>query len=163
MFLKHNSFDNDSLIKEAKGLILLKESIAKTEACTIKIPQIYSVKKDKLKLQKIESFKPSKALLEEFGLSLAMLHMLKFPFYGLEYDNYIGLSVQKNRKTINWGEFFYTNRLLFQVEMIKDEQIKEEFLTKLKSSKEQLIKYLNSNVKHSSILPWRPMEWKCVV
>lgn len=72
--------------------------------------------------------------------------------YGLEYDNYIGLSKQKNIQTTNWGEFFVDYRLKYQIDKIVDEKLKDRFTNKLNKSKVNLIDFLNNSCKEPSLV-----------
>lgn len=152
MFEKENFYDNDSLLKEAQGLKLLQNCIEKTLECKLKIPKLYYVDKDILKLEKIPSSYASSKQMQEFGKSLANLHKVKYPLYGLDYDNYIGLSTQKNILSSTWGDFFFRFRLLYQVEMIKDKEIKKEFLEQLLKFENTIISFLDENCEYASIL-----------
>lgn len=152
MFIKKNPFDNDSLIKEAKGLELLKQYINESSNYNLKIPKIYSCTKHELKLENINHKNASESQMKDFAIGLASLHKIRFDKFGLDYDNFIGLSIQKNTITDNWGEFFFSYRLLSQLESIKDISIKEIFFEQLYEEKEKLVDFLNSNIKYASIL-----------
>ncbi|WP_320033868.1 fructosamine kinase family protein [Halarcobacter sp.] len=152
MFIKTNPYDNDSLIKESRGLELLDKYITTAKNCHLNIPHIYSVTKQELTLEKIIHNYSNKTQMEVFGYSLAKLHQLKFNSYGLDYDNFIGLSEQKNIISNNWGDFFFEYRLLFQVEKIENKIIREDFLTILYKQKEKIINFLNTNTDYASIV-----------
>ncbi len=152
MFVKTNPYNNDSLIKEFKGLELLNKYIKTAKNCNLNIPKVYSVTKQELVLEKIVYNYPDESQMETFAYSLAKLHELKFNSYGLEYNNYIGLSNQNNIFSNNWGEFFYKYRLLYQVQKIENKIIKEDFLIILNQEKENIIDFLNSNTDYASLV-----------
>lgn len=54
---------------------------------------------------------------KELGNKLAELHRVTSEYFGFEDDNFIGSLVQKNDNSSNWGEFFFNNRILPQVEL----------------------------------------------
>ena len=115
-FVKKNYSDNDSFLKEADDLILLAKNLDKSY---IKIPEIKSINKHELQLERILKEKPNKKQMQNLGTGLAKLHKIKFQNYGANEDNFIGLSLQKNGLSDNWGTFFVEYRLDYQVELIK--------------------------------------------
>ncbi len=151
IFCKKNHINNDSLIKESKGLELLEEILLSSNS-SIKIPRVYSVDRKELKIEKIDSKISTSQHMKRLGIELAKLHKIEFPDFGLSYDNYIGLNLQKNILTDNWGEFFFTYRLDFQVQMIKNKNIKDEFEIILKKYKKRLIDFFNDTTKHASLV-----------
>lgn len=150
VFIKTNYINNDSLIKEAKGLKLLEKNIEEIKG--FKTPEILKVSKKELHLEKINEINPKPEHMSLFGEHLAKLHQKRFTKYGLNFDNFIGLNPQINICSENWGEFFYEKRLLFQVNMIENLEIKKSFKSILTNHKSKFIEYLNSTVSHSSIV-----------
>lgn len=55
-----------------------------------------------------------------FGNQLAELHKHSSKSFGLEHDNYIGSLHQQNTTTSSWAEFFITQRLEPQLQMVRD-------------------------------------------
>lgn len=152
-FYKHNNSNfDDSLLKEAKGLKFLSNVLEKTENKYIKIPQIINVDNDELVLEKIDICNSTKELSRNFGVGLALLHRFHNDSYGFEEDNYIGLSKQKNILSNNWGEFFVKYRLEYQVNLIKDEIIKDRFKETLSLHSRALINFLNEYCQNPSII-----------
>tara|TARA_A200000113_G_scaffold212084_1_gene213305 strand:+ start:595 stop:1452 length:858 start_codon:yes stop_codon:yes gene_type:complete len=92
---------------EKKGLLKLNESGVKT-------PQvIFEIAKGNLAFLALEYIPNGNfGNWELFGEKLAVLHMNKNEFFGLDYDNYIGSLRQKNKKENNWIGFYSNQRLL---------------------------------------------------
>ena len=92
---------------EKKGLLKLNKSGVKT-------PQvIFEIAKGNLAFLALE-YIPNGNFenWELFGEKLAVLHMNKYEFFGLDYDNYIGSLRQINKKENNWKGFYSNQRLL---------------------------------------------------
>lgn len=151
-FYKYNHLDNNSLLNEVKGLELLKKTLENSNNSYIKIPKIYNVKRSELQIENINSSNANPILMKTLGVGLARLHELKFEFYGFEEDNFIGLNPQKNILSDNWGEFFFECRLMYQVMMIENLDIKEEFIRVLSKNRNTLVDFLNENIKHASLV-----------
>lgn len=152
IFIKENPLDNDSLLKEIKGLKLIQENLNKLENTIIRTPKIITYDKSFIKMEKVNQSFSSNNQQKQLGIILAKLHKIKQNSFGFDEDNYIGLSKQKNILSENWGEFFYNYRLLFQINLIKEKPIKEEFLESLINIKPYLIKFLNATTKHPSLV-----------
>ena len=147
---QNNSNYKDSLIREKEGLILLQEALK--ENPYLKTPKIISADENTLEIEKIDSFSSTKKLSKDFGRGLATLHKKAYGYYGLGGDNYIGFNPQKNILSKNWGEFFINYRLLFQIELIKDKNIKNGFKSILQNSHKKLESFLNENCDHPSLV-----------
>jgi len=52
----------------------------------------------------------------ELGRILALMHKNTHQYYGLEYDNYLGMLPQSNRQHTDWSDFFIEERLKRQLE-----------------------------------------------
>ena len=92
---------------EKKGLLKLNKSGVKT-------PQvIFEIAKGNLAFLALE-YIPNGNFenWELFGEKLAVLHMNKYEFFGLDYDNYIGSLRQINKKENNWKGFYSNQRLI---------------------------------------------------
>lgn len=153
MFVKYNqSSYADSLIREARGLACLKTALDKTQNTYLKIPQVYEVDEQKLRMEKIISVRPTDKHQHQFGLGLAQVHQKKQACYGFDEDNYIGLNPQKNIISNNWGKFFVEQRLQFQIELIKDKRVRESFTSLLDSVKSALEEFLNQYCDFPSLL-----------
>lgn len=151
-YIKYNHSNHpQSLLAEAQGLQLLKKWIEHTQA-QIKLPDVVDVNEQRLTLTKIISCHPSTIQQQQFGTQLAQLHLAKNNFCGLDTDNFIGLNQQKNIISDHWGEFFWTYRLKFQVDMIRDDCIRNEFDAILLKCQNKLVEWLNQHCSHFSIL-----------
>ncbi len=153
-FIKRNDTNNeDTFFKEVEGLKLLEASISKHQNRYINIPKIFNVTSQKLELELIETYTRSEKLSISLAVGLALIHRTfnSENKFGLEYDNYIGLNKQKNILCDSWGEFFYKYRLKYQIELIKDISIKQDFQETLEKNKKQLIKFLDKCKKPSLV------------
>ena len=65
----------------------------------------------------IESFSKDEMNWELFGKSLAQMHLISKPKFGLNYSNYIGSLVQQNNYHSTWEDFYTNERLLVLVEL----------------------------------------------
>ena len=111
---------------EKKGLLKLNKSGVKT-------PQvIFERSKNNLAFLALEYIPNGNfGNWELFGEKLAVLHMNKNEFFGLDYDNYIGSLRQINKKENNWKGFYSNQRLLHLTKFAFD----EELLSKTDSKK----------------------------
>ncbi len=57
--------------------------------------------------------------IENFAKSLAGLHLKRQQAFGLEQDNFIGLTPQRNTFSHSWSEFFAQNRLAYQLDLLR--------------------------------------------
>ena len=116
-FLKMNPSHKDNFLKEVEGL----QKISTLDF--LRIPTIQYYDEDVLILDYINHGLKKEGSSFHLGEGLANLHSIKGTHFGLEYDNYIGKSVQKNTpslkfSTISWSEFFYNYRLRFQCDLL---------------------------------------------
>lgn len=152
IFTKSNNLNNDSLIKEAKGLALLKKTLDDSNNNYIKIPEVISVDREKLNLEKISQTNPTLSQIKSFAVGLSKLHQIQFQCFGFNEDNYIGLNHQKNIISNNWGEFFFDYRLIFQIKMIKDQKIEDKILISLNSKRKTIVDLLNESTRYASLV-----------
>lgn len=152
-FTKRNStlFD-DSLLMEAQGLELLRQTLLENEISELSIPDLIEVNEQKLVLQSIQQSSPDPEQMALLGKGLAALHRIQFEHFGLEQNNFIGLNRQINGLSDNWGQFFMDQRLSFQVKLIKDRQIRSEFESILESTYKTLAAFLNETSLHPSLV-----------
>jgi protein-ribulosamine 3-kinase len=111
---------------EAKGLQLLKS------ANTLHIPEVILVGETGsfqfIVLEWIESTSQTKGFWNILGEQLALLHQHSHSLFGLDHDNYIGSLPQKNTQNKSWVEFFISQRLQPQVELLKvDAKLQKNF------------------------------------
>lgn len=112
-FIKWNIYELEGMFEaEARGLQILKESQE------IGIPTIHGVGQKEgqayLLLEFIASSSPEKGFWENFGANLARLHQHTQPYFGLDFDNYIGSLPQYNDKIEDGLQFFIEKRLKVQ-------------------------------------------------
>ena len=151
IFIKENNTPfKDFLLKEKDGLEVLSKALEDNKY--LFIPKLLNASEHSLEIERIDStyatVKPSKQL----GTGLATLHQKIYESYEYEKDNYIGLNPQRNILTKNWGEFFINERLLFQIDLITNISIQQNFKTILENNYEKLKKFLNENCKHPSLV-----------
>ncbi len=113
LFLKINSSTTDIFQKEANGLRELKKANA------IKIPDVKLVEDEFILLEMIEGNSKRKTFWEDFGKNFARMHRFSNSSFGFFENNYIGSNPQinNNDKYLNWTDFYFNNRLLFQYKL----------------------------------------------
>lgn len=149
-FIKQNPMPgSSSLVCEARGL---KEIAKYRSAHGLRTPRVLEVTSELMTLERISGVAPNPSDWALLGKGLAKLHQVTSDSFGFEEDNFIGLSPQKNNLSKNWGEFFYAHRLLFQVNLIQSDFIKEKLLADLEFYKKSLIELLNAHDPRPSLL-----------
>jgi fructosamine-3-kinase len=149
-FTKRNrSAFPDALTCEAQGLCMLAEHAA---GSGIQIPAIISVDQNQMTMTTIKRGFWTAAGWRRLGRGLAHIHRRQFPRVGLAHDNYIGLNPQPNGLWKDWGEFFFEQRLSFQVSLIACPQIRTKFEKQLAQRKPQVIGWLNESTSQFSLL-----------
>tara|TARA_Y100001960_G_C14647417_1_gene814089 strand:+ start:110 stop:976 length:867 start_codon:yes stop_codon:yes gene_type:complete len=115
LFLKQNHQPpKDFFTVEAKGLKLLAQAVGGP-----KIPKPLVWEDSLLILEYIEESSPGPDFAIHFAHSLAELHKVTQSSFGLDHDNYIGTSPQKNVPTDNGLAFFRDQRLRVQQELAR--------------------------------------------
>jgi len=109
-FVKFNHAEKEDMFeKEARGLALLRNTKA------IHIPEVYGYGKNGGRAYLIQEFVENGGqhpdFWRTFGQSLAELHSHTQPFFGLNFDNYIGSLEQYNTFYENGIDFFVEKRL----------------------------------------------------
>ncbi len=150
-YKKNNTRFPDSLIREAEGLNKLKQAFEHGNIA-IKIPTILKADEQTLVLERINQSLGSHQQWMNFGQALAKLHQQIKSQFGGSQNNYIGANPQPNETFDNWGQFFYHNRLGFQVSLIGDNNLQASFRNSLDEIKIPLIKFLNQHCKRPSLL-----------
>ncbi|MGB5131140.1 MAG: fructosamine kinase family protein, partial [Steroidobacteraceae bacterium] len=70
-----------------------------------------------LVLQWLDIVEPDAATEEKFGEALAWQHRNRGPAFGLERDNFIGATAQRNDVSEDWVSFWRERRLLYQLDL----------------------------------------------
>lgn len=113
-----NPVSEDMFEKEAAGLKLLKDR------AKINVPEVISTgtieNKSYLILNWIKQGNSTAHTDESIASQLAVLHKTTNDAFGLEYDNYIGTLIQNNTANHNWLEFYFTNRIEYQLRLAID-------------------------------------------
>lgn len=155
-FIKHNVTPfSEALIREAEGLGLLADTLraAGVEGPgALQVPEVRRVTESELVLPRIDPAPATDAKMAALGDGLARMHRQTLPDYGLEVDNLIGLSPQKNTVMDDWGVFYLEYRLRPQIAMIKDDRVRDEFESRLEPGQVTLREFLNNHCDHASLL-----------
>lgn len=155
-FIKHNATSFPSaLIREAEGLQLLADTLrtAGVEGPgALRVPEVRRVTEAELVIPRIDAAPATEEKMAALGQGLARMHREVMPDYGLEVDNLIGLSPQKNAVMGDWGGFYLEYRLEPQVAMISDNRVRNEFESRLESHQAALRDFLNAHCDHPSVL-----------
>ena len=111
VFLKyHPNPPPDFFSIEARGLALLE----KAEAGSPQVPRVLGCRPHYLLLEYIEEQSASAEFYVQFGRALAALHRTTQSKYGLDHDNFIGKTVQKNTLETDAVTFYREHRFRFQ-------------------------------------------------
>ena len=120
LFVKVNdaAFSRDMFEKEAKGLKTLKDTghLNVPDVVDIKTQDKYTV----LVLQWIEPGNRNKTTNGDIARQLSNLHNSKNDYFGLSYDNYLGTLNQINGFEENWLDFYFKNRIEYQIQLAID-------------------------------------------
>lgn len=97
---------------EAFGLELLANAQA------LHVPQVFFHTASMLVMEWLgRGNRPNRQIAHQLGEKLAAQHRFLGEYYGLEHDNFCGLTPQRNTPTANWVTFFGEHRLGFQMEL----------------------------------------------
>src|SRR5690606_6899659 len=124
----------------------------------IRTPKILEVSEDYLRLEFIETEGKTEVFWKQLGRELAELHQSKAPQLGLDSDNFIGLTGQKNtpfkvyRSVDDWVQFFWDYRIEFQLEMLRKKQISPDLFKNFESAKETIFKKLSRSSEEPCLL-----------
>ena len=119
VFLKYNpSAPKNFFTAEADGLRLLGKS---KNGPNVPSPLGISTEPNPqfLLLEYIDSSAPQDGFASRFGQALAEMHRETQEQYGLDYDNFIGQTVQKNNLELDGLVFFREHRIRFQQELAR--------------------------------------------
>ena len=78
----------------------------------LRVPSVLARGTDFLVLEALELCPLDGASAESFGHALAQLHRSGAPSFGLERDNFIGLTEQRNTPHASWAHFYRDERIL---------------------------------------------------
>jgi len=149
-FIKpNNSRFPDALMREAHGLEALRQLCNAELIC---VPDVIDVNPKQLVMTLINSRRCSPGLAARLGQGLAELHQQQQSYYGLEEDNYIGLNPQINGSFQDWGEFFISNRLRYQIGLIENVNLRDEFALIVDAHESKLACFLNQHCAYPSLV-----------
>lgn len=120
VFLKQNDHPPDGMFeKEARGLNLMRKAQNGP-----RIPKVVALPEDPnpkfLVIEYIEEGAPGNGYYQRFGQALANMHRTTRDHYGLDHDNFIGSTVQKNTPATDGLVFFREHRLGFQQQLARE-------------------------------------------
>lgn len=141
VFIKKNS-SRESLECEVRGLKELKTFQDKHH---LNIPKVFELTGNELHLERIKATTPIENDWATLAVGISKLHKITAAKFGFEAPNFIGRNKQINTVNNNWGDFFIKNRLLYQINLIKNELFKNELFYKLDKFKNNLSIFLNSH------------------
>ncbi|MEP4548177.1 MAG: fructosamine kinase family protein [Saccharospirillum sp.] len=142
----------NALYCEAGGLELLREAVTLAGVNELKVPEVFSVSEGQLQMTEVDASPPSDTLFRALGKGLALIHRLPQSHVGFHRDNYIGLNPQKNGESDNWGDFFLEYRLGYQVGMISDARLRDQFSEVLHLKGNILAAWLNEHTGAPALL-----------
>ncbi|MCB0378378.1 MAG: fructosamine kinase family protein [Bdellovibrionales bacterium] len=113
-FLKSSRESTDAFIKEAHGLDEINKAVDI-------VPKVYAANTHFLILDYIETQRPTLSFWHNLAERLAHMHRYHRNTFGFYEDNFIGPSPQKNTggPSLDWGDFFWHNRIEFQLGLNK--------------------------------------------
>ena len=151
-YTKYNSSRYvDQLECEADGLELLAESVK--GVCSLQVPQVLDVNQNKIITQYLESITPTDELMAVLGAQLAILHKtVTSTQFGYHRDNYIGLNSQPNQFENDWGEFFYVNRIFYQISLISSSDLRDKWTKTAEKYRDKIVSCLNSHRPSAALL-----------
>jgi protein-ribulosamine 3-kinase len=116
-FCKFNDIRHfpDLFAKENHGLSLLRQQQLFRIPATVACAQVDDTQT--LILEWIDQGPRTTRFWHSFGESLARLHQITQPLFGLDQDNYMGALPQDNTPSPNWIDFFIHRRLEPQVKL----------------------------------------------
>jgi len=153
VFMKQNpSPPTDFFLAETRGLKLLSQ--AKNGPRIPKPFLVQSVSRPTfLLLEYIDSSSENENFSEQFALSLAELHRMSQEHYGLDHDNYIGSTPQKNRLEKDGIVFFREQRIDFQRQLARRSGLLPVTIDKeIDSLCDELGKFLNISGEKPALL-----------
>jgi protein-ribulosamine 3-kinase len=144
----YQGHSNNILQKEANGLIELKRANA------VRVPEVIHIDDEYLVLENINSGRKVRSFSEIFGKQFADLHRYSSDSFGFYEDNYIGSSPQKNNpQKDNWSEFYWQNRLMFQLKLAEQNgYIDSSLYSTLKAFEKNLYSILEGTEEKPSLL-----------
>lgn len=142
-FLKLNRYDNYAMFEaEAAGLEAIRQSDA------ILTPEVVTMGRVKngsgpgeyayLVLQFFEFQRCSNNGFDNLAAGLVKLHRFSNKNFGFPENNYIGASIQPNHWHSSWVSFWQQQRLGFQIELAKTNELANEVIHKLEKLNESI-------------------------
>ena len=106
MHIKENvSGYSDALLCEAEELALPRDAITMAGVYRLRVPEVFSVNERRMEMTEIVPVPPTDALLRKLRAGLACIHNLSQHCFGFYRHNYIGMNLQRNCESNDWGSF----------------------------------------------------------
>ena len=148
---RKTSNNPESLQAEADGLQRLAAA-CQQGGVPLSVAQVIAVTEQELCTRWIAHQAGSREQFIQLGRALAQLHDIRFDHVGLERDNFIGLNPQPNGLSDDWGSFFVTQRLGYQISLIANPSFAAECQQGLADISPVLQNWLNQHCQHFSLL-----------
>lgn len=137
-------------IKEANGLRELGK------ADVIRVPRVIHAADDFIILENISTKTKQNLFWETFGRNFALLHKHMSDSFGFFEDNYIGSTTQVNlavnSEKLNWSEFYFNKRILYQYRLAEKKGNAGEELRKYFSQLENKFHHILTDCKEKPSL-----------
>lgn len=137
--LKTGNNGSDMFLKEGNGLKELGK------AGSIKVPEVYIAEYDFILTEFIETGFKNSDFFTEFGKQFATMHRYQRKDFGFYEDNFIGANKQinniKTETAGNWKNFYFVNRLQFQMQLAEKNGYADSRLRKAFS-------YIENNIEN---------------
>lgn len=146
-FVKTNALHPSALDCEETGLNEMRRYFKNT-------PEVIFADRNLLVIDYIESHAPSTQYWQNLARGLAQMHQQRHSHFGLDQDNWIGASEQKNTLTPaeSWGDFFWYNRLQFKLEQLQQKKAYQIGPAQKEKLKKVCLSELNNIATHPSPL-----------
>lgn len=137
-FIKVDNSQRGLLDSEAYGLELLRQSES------FRIPKVIRATKQYLILEAIIHARPKRDFWQKFGENLAKLHRFHGSQWGLDQDNFCGLTPQLNQFSgTSWADFFISNRLRPQLNWLEQKGLHSDLLHQ---QQERLLQHIHDQL-----------------
>ncbi len=149
LFVKYNHKYKGMFRCEANGLAEIKKSN------TLKVPNVIAFSDNFLVLETITQGKMPNDFYRNFAKKLAMMHKYTNQHFGFYEDNFIGSNPQynSNENNLNWTEFYFQNRIMFQYKLAEQRhKVTEELKSLISRLENKISEILNISPEAPSLL-----------
>jgi fructosamine-3-kinase len=148
-FLKSYSAGGSTILRnEANGLREL------SKAAAIRVPEVIHQDNQALLLEYIKPGRKRKDFSQVFGEQFALLHKYISDKFGFYENNFIGSTPQINLPfKNNWAEFYWENRLLYQLKLAeRNGYVNQNFRTAFSSLEKRVYELISGSEESPSLL-----------